>query len=246
MTNGSPSEPEAAAPTAAGAAPAAGDRPAGVVDLLGLLAYAELVAFFRLAAHAGLAPTLEAKGELAELAATEQGHYRRLRDRLAELGADPEAAMAPFVEPIDAWHARTEPQSWLEGLVKAYVGDGIAGDFYRAVAESADPATSELVANVVEESGRAEFVAARVRAAVADDPKLAGRLSLWARRLVGEALSQAQVVAAQRVELASLLVGAGGGDSGQPVNGDLGAVSRMFAKLTDAHSARLAAMGLTG
>ncbi|MUL39841.1 hydroxylase [Streptomonospora sp. PA3] len=225
-----------------------------MIDLLGLLAYARLVAFFRLADDAELAPTLASKGALADLAAAEHANYRRLHDRLAELGADPESAMEPFVVPLDAWHARTEPQSWLESLVKAYVGDGIADDFYGKLAELCDEQTQELVRGTLVDSGRAEFVAAQVRAAIADDPRLAGRLSLWARRLVGEALSQAQSVAARRPELAALL-GAGargtakdadsGADGAEAAEAaDLAAVSRMFADLTEGHTARLEAMGL--
>ncbi|WP_026127291.1 ferritin-like fold-containing protein [Nocardiopsis lucentensis] len=216
----------------------------GVIDLLGLLAYAELGSFFRLADDAGLAPTLRAKGQLAALAATEQAHYQALRDRLEELGADPEEAMAPFVAPLDAWQERTEPQSWLESLVKTYVGDGIAGDFYARVAGLADDETRVLVEGVLAETGRAEFVAETVRGALGEDPKLSGRLSLWARRLVGEALSQAQAVAVQRPELAKLLAGGDRGSEPSSGVGDLAAVSRMFASLTEGHSGRLRAMGL--
>ncbi|WP_435107588.1 ferritin-like fold-containing protein [Nocardiopsis synnemataformans] len=217
----------------------------GVIDLLGLLAYAELGSFFRLADDAGLAPSLRSKGQLAALAATEQAHYQSLRDRLEELGVVPEEAMGPFVEPLDAWHDRTEPQSWLESLVKTYVGEGIAGDFYRKVAELADEGTRTLVEGVLAETGRAEFVSATVRAAVEEDPKLVGRLSLWARRLVGEALSQAQAVAVSRPQLAALLAGVPGRVPDGTGLGDLAAVSRMFASLTDRHSDRLKAMGLT-
>lgn len=216
----------------------------GVIDLLGLLAYAELGSFFRLAADAGLAPSLRTKGDLAGLAADEQRHHRLLRDRLEELGVDPEEAMAPFVRPLNAWHERTEPQSWLESLVKAYVGDGIAGDFYLKVAELADPATRELVEDVLAETGRAEFIAEQVRAALELDPRLAGRLSLWARRLVGEALSQAQTVAVERPDLAALLTrDAKVAEDGSGLS-DLAAVSRMFASLTEGHAKRLSAMGL--
>lgn len=218
---------------------------AGVIDLLGLLAYAELGSFFRLADDAGLAPSLRSKGQLAALAAAEQAHYQTLRDRLEELGVVPEEAMEPFVAPLDAWHERTGAQSWLESLVKTYVGDGIAGDFYRKVAALADEETATLVEGVLAETGRAEFVAATVRAAVAEDPKLAGRLSLWARRLVGEALSQAQHVAVSRPRLASLLVEDAEGSADATGLGDLAAVSRMFASLTDRHKARLDAMGLS-
>lgn len=216
----------------------------GVIDLLGLLAYAELVSFFRLASDAELAPTLEDKAELAAFAATEQAHHQLLRRRLVELGVDPEDAMRPFVAPLDAWHARTTPQTWVESLVKAYIGDGIAADFYRQIAELTDEETRELVAGVLSEEGRAEFIAAKVKQAVTDDPTLAGRLALWARRLVGEALSQAQRVAVDRPRLAELLAEGESGETGR--NGDLAAVSRIFARLTDAHNSRLQAMGLAG
>lgn len=215
----------------------------GVIDLLGLLAYAELVSFFRLASDAELAPTLTDKAELAAFAATEQAHHQVLRRKLVELGVDPEEAMQPFIAPLDAWHAHTTPQTWLESLVKAYVGDGIAADFYRQVAEVTDPEIRELVVDVLSEEGRAEFIAAKVKQAVAEEPTLAGRLALWARRLVGEALSQAQRVALDRPQLAELLAK---GDSSEERNGDLATVSRIFARLTESHNARLQAMGLAG
>lgn len=216
--------------------PGAQAEPDGVLDLLGLLAYASLTAFFRLSDDAALAVALSDKTALAEMAVAEFAHFQLLRSRIEETSADPTMAMEPFVEPVDEFHARTAPSDWLEGLVKAYVGDGIAADFYRTVAQVLEPATRDLVLTVLADTGHAEFVTARVRAAVDADPRVAGRLALWARRLVGEALGQAQRVAAERESLARLVAG---GDPSQ-----LGNVGRMFARLTDAHAARMAALGL--
>ena len=214
----------------------------GVLDLLGLLAYAELVAFFRLSEDASLAPSLSDKAALGEMAVAEFGHFQMLRGEIARMGATPEQAMQPFVEPVDAFHAMTAPSTWLEGLVKAYVGDGIAADFYRAVAELLDSQTRQLVLDVLADTGHADFVTSRVRAAIAADPAVADRLALWARRLVGEALAQAHRVAAQRAPLARLLTGAVTGRDG--AGGEQGEIGRMFAKLTDAHEQRMAALGL--
>lgn len=111
---------------------------AAAVDLLGVLAYGELTAFERIAEDAKLAPTLDDKAQLAQLATTEFGHFVQLRDRLVALGVDPMDAMQPFVTPLDAFHDHTAPSDWLEGLVKAYVGDGLANDFYREVAAYVD------------------------------------------------------------------------------------------------------------
>jgi len=208
----------------------------GVLDLLGLLAYASLTAFFRISDDAALAISLADKTALSDLAVAEFGHFQLLKRRIEELGADPTMVMQPFVAPVDAFHARTAPSDWLEGLVKAYVGDGIAADFYRAVAQVLDPAIQGLVETVLADTGKTEFVVARVREATQADPRLAGRLALWARRLVGEALGQAQRVAAEREPLARLLVG------GTP--SQLGDIGRMFAQLADAHAERMAALGL--
>jgi hypothetical protein len=74
-----------------------------------------------------------------------------------------------------------------------------------------------------------------VRAATAADPAVAGRLALWARRLVGEALIQAQRVAVERDALTELLVGG---------SGDLASMGRLLVRLTDGHTARMQALGL--
>jgi hypothetical protein len=74
-----------------------------------------------------------------------------------------------------------------------------------------------------------------IRAAIAADPKVANRLSMWARRLSGEALSQAQRVATEHPALVELiLVG----------SGDQAALMALFKRLTSAHAARMTSVGL--
>ncbi len=207
-----------------------------VVELLGALAYGELTAFERLAGDSALAPTLTDKAQLAGMAVAEFGHYGRIVERLRALGVDPESAMEPFVEALDEFHEMTAPSDWLEGLIKAYVGDGLAADFYREVAQVLDPDTRDFVLDVLADTGHSSFAVDRVRQAIEADPAIAGRLALWARRLVGEALTQAQRVAVRRDALANLIV-----ESGH--HAELG---RMFARITDRHSERMSALGLSG
>lgn len=209
---------------------------AATVDLLGVLAYGELTAFERLASDARLAPSVADKVALASMAAAEYGHFVSLRDHLAGAGVDPESAMEPFVRTFDEFHDTTEPNDWLEGLIKAYVGDGLASDFYREVAGAlTDEQTRALVLETLGDAGQAEFAVKKVTGAIAADPAVAGRLALWGRRLVGEAIIQAQRVAVERDALTELLVG----------QGDLAGISRLLNRLTDNHSQRMAAMGLT-
>ena len=212
---------------------------AAVVDLLAVITYGEISAFERLAEDSKLAPTLEDKLALASMASTELGHVDRLIERLNELGAEPFEAMAPFRTAIDEFHRHTPPADWLEGLIKAYVGDGLAADFYREIAAFVDTDTRDLIFASLEDAGHSAFVVDRVKKAIADDHRVGGRLALWGRRLMGEALSQAQRVAADRDALSALL--AGGVD--RP-GMDLAALGRMFTRLTEQHAQRMAELAL--
>ena len=213
---------------------------AAVIDLLGAIAYGEMSAFERLSEDAKMAPGLPDKAELARMATTEFAHFEGLRQRLAELGADPFAAMEPFVVPFDAFHERTAPADWLEGLVKAYVGDGLAADFYREIATFVDSDTRAIIIESLSDAGQSAFVVDRVRKAIAAEPRIGGRLALWGRRLMGEALSQAQRVAADRDALTALLTG-GVDRPGM----DLAAIGRLFTRLTENHAERMEALGLS-
>ncbi|GAA4904577.1 tRNA-(MS[2]IO[6]A)-hydroxylase MiaE-like protein [Stackebrandtia albiflava] len=204
-----------------------------MVDLLGMLAYGELVAFDRVAVDARLAPDLRRRAQLSTMAAAEIDNYRRLVARITELGADPQEAMRPFVDVIDAFHDSTKPRNWLEGLVKAYVGDGIADDFFREVAGLLEPDDRQLVLEVLHSDN--EFAVAEITGAIADNPAVANRLALWARRLVGEALSQAQRVAAEHDSLTMLIVQG---------TGDLTKVGELIKRLMQAHADRMTTVGL--
>ena len=214
----------------------AGDVPVrAVAELLGVLAYAELSAFDRLAEDARMAPTLAGRAAVATMAAAEMGHHARLSARLRELGVEPTGAMAPFAAALDAFHDGTRPSTWLEGLVKAYVGDGLATDFYREIAAFLPQPDRALVEEVLDDTGHADFAVREVRAAIAADPAVAGRLALWARRLVGEALTQSQAVIAEHDDLAELII------TGM---GDLAGVGQLLNRITSAHTERMKALGL--
>ena len=166
-------------------------------------------------------------------------HVETVEARLAALGVDVLAATAPFRTAFDAFHTSTSPKDWLEGLVWVYVGNGFAADVYREIAAFVDPETRAVVLAVLAEEARDDFIVETVRAGIATDPTVAGRLALWGRRLVGEALSQAQRVIEDRDALTSLLTGPTEGNAPDPA-----ALSRLFSLLVEKHTVRMRTLGL--
>lgn len=209
-----------------------------VIDLLAMLAYGEVLAFDRMAVDARLAPDLRRRALLSEAAGAEIAHYRRLVDRLEELGTDPEQAMAPFAGALEAYHDLTRPRDWPEAVVKAYVGDRLTDDFVRTVAGVLGRRDRELVSEVVQEGRYQRLAADELRALTADE-QARSRLSMWARRLVGEAMAQAMRIATERPALTALVVAVNG-----DANGDQSAVQLLLRRLAQAHTQRMSEVGL--
>ncbi|CAN5451706.1 ferritin-like fold-containing protein [soil metagenome] len=210
------------------------DHP-GVVELFALLAYGEVAAFYRLTDEARMAPNLYGRINMASMAAAEMGHYELLREALERRGVDVVPAMSRYASALENYHRLTTPSTWLEALVKTYVGDALAADFYLEIADVLPGEIADVVRGVLAETGHSEFVIAEVRAAVAASDMQRSRLALWSRRLLGEAITQAQYVLADRDELVDLMLSSTGG---------LSQMAEFFDRLQRTHAERMSHLGL--
>lgn len=222
------------------AAPAVPDpATTDTVELLGLVAHLQHVAFGRLADDARQAPDAAQQLELSRQSAAAVQRRDRVLDRVAELGADPVTALGAYARLLEDFDNRTEPTTWWERLLRSYVADGVCDDFCRIAAAGVDETSRALLTEVLDDAAHADLVVAALASAGAQDEVLVSRLALWGRRLVGEVLGvvqQAQAAHPGLVRLTSLR--RRGGERGDEQ-------SSLFGELTAEHTRRMSRLGLT-
>ncbi|MBS9533631.1 hydroxylase [Mycobacterium sp. M1] len=210
------------------------DHP-GISELFALLAYGEVAAFYRLTDEARMAPDLRGRISMAAMAAAEMGHYELLHDALTQRGVDVVGAMSKYAGALDNYHRLTMPSTWLEALVKTYIGDALAADFYLDIADGLPDEAADVVHSVLAETKHSQFVVDEVRAAVTASAKQRSRLALWSRRLLGEAITQAQYVLADHDELVDLVMSGTNG---------LTHLAGFFDRMQRTHDDRMRELGL--
>src|ERR1700736_3355311 len=211
------------------------DHP-GVNELFALLAYGEVAAFYRLTEEARMAPNLRGRINMASMAAAEMNHYEMLGDALERRGVDVVPAMTKYASALENYHRLTTPSTWLEALVKTYIGDALAADLYLEIADGLPDEVADVVRAALSETGHSQFVVVEVRAAVTASGKQRSRLALWGRRLYGEAITQAQYLLADHDELVDLVVSGPGG---------LGQLGAFFDRLQQTHDRRMRELDLS-
>ena len=111
-----------------------------------------------------MAPNLAGRINMASMAAAEMNHYEVLRDALERRGVDVVPAMTRYASALENYHRLTTPSTWLEALVKTYIGDALAADFYLEIADALPDEVADVVRAVLSETGHSQFVVAEVRA----------------------------------------------------------------------------------
>jgi LPS sulfotransferase NodH len=143
-------------------------------------------------------------------------------------GEDPGQVMEPYATRIDDYSRAIEGVDWYETLVTSYVTAGLLDDFYRHLAAGLPGDYATRVRAVFSAEDGHELIEAQLRIAIDENPRLASRLAMWGRRLVGDTLLIAR---------SALVIGEAGPDEAR--------LEPVFTDLIAAHTRRMDVLGLT-
>ncbi|MEO6942105.1 MAG: ferritin-like fold-containing protein [Terrimesophilobacter sp.] len=155
---------------------------------LGQAAYLQLSFFESLSRAVIAAPTTASKEAMSKVAAIALSRHHALVSELEKLGHEPSAAMEPFVASIDSFQVRTHGSDWSESLLAYYVESGILDDGFVSIAEGFSREHSTRITDLLDDDEPSKLIAGLLRAEIGENPRLASRLALYGRRLVGDVL----------------------------------------------------------
>ncbi|MFM9377364.1 ferritin-like fold-containing protein [Gordonia sp. VNK21] len=205
------------------------------VKLYEIFLAGEAAAVHRLIDEYAMAPSTADRIAVTRLIASECAHFEELAEKVREAGHAVDAAVDRHVQVFEKYHQVTTPSTWLEVLVKMYIGDGLAADFFAEVAGVLPEGSREIFASVMGQTTSSDWARDAVRAAVAADPAVAAPLALWGRRLLGEAITHMQWVLAEDEEVTDFLFAGAG---------SLTSVAGFFDSMAQRHAARMADLSL--
>lgn len=200
-----------------------------VTSFLGQAAYVQLTIFENIGRAIATAPTTEAKAQLSRVAGRSLDKHRGLADEITRRGGEPGAVMEPFTTRIDDFQRLTSGQDWFEVLVTCYVTAGFLDDFFGKLAGGLPADPGARMAQLLGAPSDEEVLVTLLLAAIEENPRLASRLAMWGRRLVGD----------------TMLVARGALAPTQNHDKDEARIEPVFTELIAAHTRRMDALGLT-
>ena len=199
------------------------------VPFLGQAAYIQLEFFEGLAKAVATAPTLPSKEGLSAAAGVALRKHHALIAEIRRLEVEPDDVMAPFAPATDRFRQATAGADWYELLLGIHLTAGMLDSYFSRLAEALPADLGARVRAILDEEGAAVVLESELRSAIQGQPRLADRLALWGRSLVGDTLLIAR--SALRASDAS----ARAGEQVEPV----------FTELIADHTRRMDALVLT-
>jgi hypothetical protein len=201
-----------------------------LAEVLAALAYGEELGAKRAADSVALAPDQRSRQEQHHIAELERRNWQLMQARVHELGGQ---EFIDLVKPFfDAFFTHTEPKDWIEAQTFHYVGDALVSDFADVLAPLVDPVSREVVRRALGDRQDMEtFALDELTRALRDDRVSGAEIADYARRVIGEALTQTGRALEATEGLRTLL---GGSEAGK----------RFVLSLLDRHRQRMDRLGV--
>lgn len=163
--------------------------PGPVAQILAALSFGERLARRRAEQNVAMAPDSRTRRHQEHVAERERENASLLEARVEEVGSkELEEAFRPFLE---AFFEHTDPADWLEAQTWHYVGDALVRDFADSLMPAFDRVSAEVTRRALAERDEQEsFALDEITRLVGEDPSAAERVAAYARRVIGEALTQ--------------------------------------------------------
>ena len=200
-----------------------------LLEFLGRACYVQLTLFENLARAMSNAPTVAAKASIGRVAELSIGKHRALADEIRTAGGSPAAAMEPFTGSIDEFERTVHGGDWYESLVTCFLTAGFLDDFFVRLAPGLPADAARRVAEIYSTTAAADILVAEISAAISANPRLASRLAMWGRRLVGD----------------TMLVARSSLHYSDNHKSDEARIEPVFTELIAAHTRRMDSLGLT-
>jgi len=197
-----------------------------LVQVLGAVAYGELKAYEGAKAEAEAAPDEATRRRYRKVAAEELRHHKGFVARLEALGADPDRAMRPYREALNAYHGRGAADPVDEAMF-GYLGEGIADDLLTWLRQVVDDDTAAFIDTVIADEVEHEAAAAADLRAVLVSPSSRRKAARASQKMVAQMLWSGRRGATPMLAFLRL---------GRPAN--------LFGVLAVGHARRMRAVGL--
>lgn len=199
------------------------------MEFLGRAAYVQLTLFENLSRAISTAPTTAAKAEIGRAAELSISKHRALADEVTRVGGSPAEAMEPYTAGVDQFERATRGADWFETLMTCYLSAGFLDDFFIRIAAGLPADASKRIAAIYAAGSAEDVLATQLQAAIDANPRLASRLAMWGRRLLGD----------------TMLVARSALTFSENHQSDELRVEPVFTELVAAHTRRMDGLGLT-
>jgi hypothetical protein len=200
-----------------------------LLSFLGRAAYVQLSLFENLSRAISTAPTTSAKAAIGRAAETSIAKHRALADEITRAGGTPAEAMEPFRKATDDFERETVGGDWFETVLTCYLTAGFLDDFFARLASGLPAEAARRIAPIYAGGSGEAILVQQLKEAIEANPRLASRLAMWGRRLVGDTM----LVARSALQFT------------ENHKSDEARVEPVFTELIAAHTRRMDALGLT-